>query len=376
MRDVIFTFFHTSWAHGVKHGLTFPDDRLADTLLRHPHVERLLIVNPYRSVAGKLTARFRRPDDPAFPTTATRHLHEPLRLRRTDPPHPERSIARYEAAIHRAARRYGLQRPAIITAHPLVAGFGDFGWAGPVTYYAWDDWSASAPHRQWWPAYDRAYERIRATGRRVISISNKALARVGPTGPSAVIPNGVQPEEWQDLGSPPGWFAAKPHPRLLYVGSLDHRVDVGQARTVAGAFPQGSLTLVGTMLDEARFAPLRDVANVEIHPPVPRPEIVRLIGAADACLVPHARNALTEAMSPLKLFEYLAGGRPVAAVDLPPIAAVQGSVVLVPPGGDFADATRRALAIGPASEPDRLAFVAANSWASRFEDLLAIALVD
>ena len=55
-----------------------------------------------------------------------------------------------------------------------------------------------------------------------------------------------------------------------------------------------------------------------------RPEIVSLIGTAEACLIPHVGNRLTEAMSPLKLYEYLAGGRPVAAVDLPPIATVGG----------------------------------------------------
>jgi hypothetical protein len=44
-------------------------------------------------------------------------------------------------------------------------------------------------------------------------------------------------------------------------------------------------------------------------------------------------TALTEAMSPLNPYEYLAGGRPVAAVDLPPIAGVDGRVALAPVGG-------------------------------------------
>lgn len=53
---------------------------------------------------------------------------------------------------------------------------------------------------------------------------------------------------------------------------------------------------------------------------------------------PACRQRLTEAMSPLKLYEYLAGGRPVAAVDLPPIAAVDGRVALAPAGGELAPA--------------------------------------
>ncbi|WP_053226878.1 glycosyltransferase [Solirubrobacter soli] len=375
-QDVVFSFFLSSWAHGVSTGSSFSEDRLAATLMAHPDVRRLLIANPYRSLAGKLTARVRRSGDPEFPATATRQLFEPIRLRRTDPLDPARTVARYEARLRRAARRNGLERPAIITGSPLIAGFGDFAWAGPVTYYAWDDWLASEPQRQYWPAYEEAFRRVRERGRRVVAVTAKALDRIAPTGPNAVIPNGVDADEWATLGAPPAWFAGKPHPRLLYVGSLDSRVDVGQAQAVAEAFPDGSLTLVGTMLDEAQFATLRTLPNVEIHDPVAREEVVRLIGAADACLVPHARNALTEAMSPLKLFEYLAGGRPVAAVDLPPIAAVQGAVELVGEGGDFAAATRRALERGPAGEADRLAFVAANSWASRFDAFLELALAD
>jgi glycosyltransferase involved in cell wall biosynthesis len=372
-QDVVFTFFQSSWAHGAAHGFSFSDDRLADVLLRHPAVRRLLVANPYRSLAGRLTARVRRPDDPKFPSSPSAHLHEPLRLRRTDPVKPRRAVSRYERSLKRAAARHGLERPAIITAHPLIAGFGDFSWAGPVTYYAYDDWLASEPHRRWWPAYEAAFARVRELRRRVVGVSERALARVEPTGPSAVIPNGVEPTEWMEIAAPPEWFAAKPKPRLLYVGSLDSRVDGDQVRAAAAAFPTGSVTLVGTMLDEARFADLRAVENVEIHPPVSRPEIVRLIGAADACLVPHVRNSLTAAMSPLKLYEYLAGGRPVAAVDLPPIARVEGRIVLVPADGDFAEATRQAVAMGPATEEERRRFVAENSWERRFDQLLDLA---
>ena len=92
-----------------------------------------------------------------------------------------------------------------------------------------------------------------------------------------------------------------------------------------------------------------------------------MIGGADVCLIPHARNELTAAMSPLKLFEYLAGGRPVAAVDLPPIAAVRGRVVLVGEGEDFVPAVGSALELGPAPEDERLAFVREHAWSGRFE---------
>jgi hypothetical protein len=78
-------------------------------------------------------------------------------------------------------------------------------------------------------------------------------------------------------------------------------------------------------------------------------------------------------MSPLKLYEYLAGGRPVAATDLPPVRAVDPRIVGVREGESFADGVADALDCGPLAEDERLAFIEANSWQRRHDDLLALA---
>jgi teichuronic acid biosynthesis glycosyltransferase TuaH len=376
-RDVVFAFFGVSWAASVGRGRIMPEDRLAGALVEHPRVRRLLVADPYRSLAGEARSRLRGGDGAAFPRSETRTLHSPLRWRRSDPARPARAMCRYEQRLRRAALARGLERPALIVAHPLLAGFGAFEWAGPVTYYAWDDWTASEPHRRWWPAYDDAFARLRDSGRRVCAVSDGILRRVAATGPQAVVPNGIEPAEWLAPGEPPAWFRALPRPRLLYVGSLDSRVDVGQVEAVARAFDSGSVTLIGPMLEPDHFAPLRALANVTVRGPAGRADVSGLIAHADAGLVPHVRNALTQSMSPLKLYEYLAGGRPVAAVDLPPIAATRDPrVVLVGPGDGFAAAVGRALEIGPAGDAERKAFVQANSWDRRFERLLDVALAE
>ena len=373
---MIVVLYKGSWAAAVAEGLFSPESRLAGAIPDDPRVDRVLLANPYRSVAARVW-RSVRPRHSEPPPRERVHVHEPLRIRRADPADPRRTVARYEASMRRVAERLGLERPAVITANPVLAGFGALDWAGPVTFYAWDDWTSDFKRPHLVPGFEQSFAEVRAKRRRVCAVSEAVLSRIAPTGPHAIIPNGIDPAEWRDMDEPPDWFASLLSPRLLYVGSLDNRVDVEQLAEVADAYPNGSVVLVGPLQDDAHFAALADHPNVVIRAGMaPRAEVVRVIRAAEACLIPHVGNRLTEAMSPLKLYEYLAGGRPVAAVDLPPIAAVDGRVVLAPVGAALAPAVARALALGPAPEAERLQFLERHAWSRRFDELLAIALAD
>jgi glycosyltransferase involved in cell wall biosynthesis len=254
----------------------------------------------------------------------------------------------------------------------LVAGFAPLEWASTVTFYAYDDLAASQPLRRLWPAYREAYRRIRESGRAVAAVTPAILEQIQPTGPSAVVPNGVDPEEWAKPGPPPAWFTELPGPRLLYVGSLESRVDIGAIASAARALPDASFVLVGPMLDAAHFEPLRGLTNVLFFPPASRVEVVALVAAADACLIPHVDSPLTRAMSPLKLYEYLAGGAPVAALDLSPIRNISPRVQI---RDDLTEAIAAALALGRAPEQERLDFAQANSWQQRQEPIVRMALV-
>jgi teichuronic acid biosynthesis glycosyltransferase TuaH len=372
-RDVVFAFAYATWRTATSRGMCFSEDRLVETLMAHPRVRRLMVVETARSLPIKLVKDALRPP-PAFPAAPGVSLYSPVRLRRSDPRGQralERSFRAWERGVRRAAQRHGLERPAFITTHPLVPGFADLEWADSVTYYVYDDLAASPPLRPWWPAYEEAYRRTRERGHRVVAVSDAIVERIAPSGPHAVVPNGVDPVEWAAPGPPPDWFAQLPGPRLLYVGSLDSRVDVDQLARTARAYADGSIAIVGPLLDEGHFAALRAEPNVHLHGAVTRETIVSLVSAADVCLIPHVRNALTEAMSPLKLYEYLAAGRPVAALDLPPIRDVSPRVVIT---DELADSVAAALRLGPAGEDERRRFADEHSWRRRQDRIVELAL--
>ena len=235
----------------------FTEDRFAKALLSHPRARGLIVAEPYRSYAGRVRARFGPWREARFPTAPGRSLYAPSRWGRSEPLDPRRSVKAYEAGLRRRAEALGLERPAVISSHPFLVGLGDLDWAGPATYYGWDDWLASEPHRAWWPAYEAAFAGMRERRTRVCGVTPAVVERIAPTGPSIVVPNGVDPGEWEAPGPPPRWFTALRPPRFAYVGSLDGRVDVDRIAEVAAAFPDGTVAVVGPMLDDEHFERLR-----------------------------------------------------------------------------------------------------------------------
>ncbi|MBS1891809.1 MAG: glycosyltransferase [Actinobacteria bacterium] len=375
-RHVIFTFDDITWDAAQRRGMNFSQDQILLGLMDDPAVERLLVSNRPRSapiVAVK--DRIRRPVP--FPETERHRLRQPLRLRRDDPTGVaalRRHYATWERRLRRDAEEFGLERPAIITSQAFVAGFCELDWAGPVTYVAIDDFSAHPSYRRWRDDYLAAFAEISRRRRRLIAVSNAIVDKVDPRGPSLVLPNAVDPDLWGGRPTVPSWLEALPGPRLLYLGTLDSRLDVEASLAVARAWPEGSLVLVGPLEDRAHLGDVLAEPNVHHHGAVVHAEVPAVVAGADACLIPHHRTDLTVAMSPLKLYEYLAAGRPVAVTDLEPMSGIDGPVFRVPPGDDFRPAVAAALEAGPMTEPERARFIEANAWPSRRAEALEFAL--
>ncbi|WP_309707827.1 hypothetical protein [Pseudolysinimonas sp.] len=377
MRDVLFTFTFETWSDAVARGMARPPDRLALTLLEHPEVRRLIVADPPRNGARRLVKRLLGRQDAPFPTAPGRSHVAPVTWGGIDPVSisaQERQGRAYDAALAAAARQQGMTDVSVITASPFAAGYSSFDWAAGTTYYARDDWTQLPARRPWWPALQESYARLRQTGRPVVAVSRAILDRIEPTGEAVVVPNGVEPTEWVGpKPADPPWLADIPHPRALYVGTLDSRLDVPGLLELALRRPDLHVVLLGVVGDAEAVAPLHGVPNIHVLPPTNRAGLVAAVRNSDVCLVSHARTALTEAMSPLKIYEYLAGGAPVLSIDLAPVRDIDPRVLLTDTTAQFADRLDEALALGPADEQERLDFVAANSWRSRHERILDVA---
>lgn len=118
-------------------------------------------------------------------------------------------------------------------------------------------------------------------------------------------------------------------PRVLYVGALSSDRGLGVLGTVA-ARGLAEVTLVGR-----QESPIPPQPGLTLHPHVPHRDVPRLYDHADLVLLPY-QPALehADAISPLKLFEAMAAGRPIIASDISPIRDIlthEVNALLVPP---------------------------------------------
>jgi glycosyltransferase involved in cell wall biosynthesis len=135
---------------------------------------------------------------------------------------------------------------------------------------------------------------------------------------------------------------------------------------------------LGPRLDPAALEALRARPNVHFIGPVARDEVPSHLLALDCLLMPYLEDEWARHGSPLKFWEYLYAGVPIAAsgytalLDYPPPL-----VHFASPPERLAEAVSAALAAGTADRQERRSFALANTWddrAAEFESLAERAL--
>jgi len=168
----------------------------------------------------------------------------------------------------------------------------------------------------------------------------------------------------------PAEIRALPRPIAGYVGEVGAWFDTGLVRRLALRHPDWSIVLVGPASSEARGA-LPD-PNIHFLGRRPYSELPLYLAGFDCCLIPFRATPLTAAVSPVKLYEYLAAGRPVVSTPLPSVLPFAREVFV---GADrrFLEAADEAVA----SRHDDRATEARrrrareNTWDDRLDAILA-----
>jgi glycosyltransferase involved in cell wall biosynthesis len=295
----------------------------------------------------------------------------------------------YDFGLRAASRTRAFESDLVFTRHPQAAAAAVLRRL-PTILEVHD-----VPHGKMGPLLMRLFLRSRGA-RRLVVISDALLADLArefrlPQAPFAVVErDGVDLDRFADLPGPEAARTALGLPERFTAGYTGHLYAGRGVETIldlAGRLPAVQFLLVGGR--DADLARVRSAAagleNVSLPGFVPNVDLPTYQAACDVLLMPYGEKVAASSggdiaayLSPMKLFEYLAAGRPILSSDLPVLREVldEDTAVLLPPGD--VDAWAAALADLRADPAHRARLGAAAKtaaagydWRARAERILA-----
>lgn len=151
----------------------------------------------------------------------------------------------------------------------------------------------------------------------------------------------------------------------------EYNLDVPLLRELARRRPAWQWHFIGAYdLDPARppLAQTLAAPNIHFHPSMPRAALAQAARAFDVCVLPTPVTPFNLARDPLKVYEYLACGKPVVATNLEQLAGMP-YVTLTDGAVEFANAVETAARTPPDTHALEK-YLAAQTWAKRTDQLL------
>lgn len=281
--------------------------------------------------------------------------------------------------VWRAASALGIARPLLwLNPHSAVHMAGRMG-ERAVVYDITDDW-ISLTQKDWLRHLTAAQDAaLCGKADAVIVCSKKLFDMKRDMAPSLhLIPNGVDAAHYrrvQDSTLPlPPPAAHWPRPVLGYTGTVHpDRVDVGLVESLAGRFAHGTVALVGpNHLPAADEARLKALGNVQLTGPVPYAQVPDYMRAFDVCITPHRMTPFTESLNPIKLWEYLAGGKPIVSTNVACFRDYPQFVRLAANAEEFSEACQSALREPQTDRATRVAEAEQQSWKARLDQIVGL----
>ncbi len=161
-------------------------------------------------------------------------------------------------------------------------------------------------------------------------------------------------------------------PIIGYTGSIERRLDYTLLKEVINNNKDKSFVFAGPTSQEYIPEWFIDTPNIFLTGHIPYNDIPGLIKGFDVAIIPFKKDAVSQTIFPLKLFEYLGAGKPVIATNFNPDLEefTQGMVSFCENAKSFSLAIKNALENDNSDlKKSRIAVASQNTWEKRGNDI-------
>lgn len=243
-----------------------------------------------------------------------------------------------------------------------------------VVYDLLDDLAIYEPNERGMPLERtvRHHHQPLVDGADVVIVSNSVLANRhrSERDDLLVVENGVDLARFTPNG--PIAPSLPADPVVGFHGALAPWLDFDLVASVARLRPGLSFVFVGPVDPEVKdqAAALAELPNVTLIPAQSSATIAGFVRGFSVGILPFVVDKMTEAVTPLKMYEYLACEVPMVATPLPACVR-EAAVSTASEAPSFAAAIDAALDLGPGDRENLRRRAEAASWERRIEPLLA-----
>ncbi len=286
----------------------------------------------------------------------------------------------------RAARRFSRRTHDVVWTRDPLAFAAALQWRVPVVFETYrPDFALSPSFAPWRAATIGHTRRLRRVGETRMAgvVTHSALAAEAfiaagvPSERVLVAHNGFAPSLMEPALTQEEARAATglpaDAPLVIYTGHVGPQKGTDALIALAAAVPEVRLVIVGVDHDSRerqwveQCAATAGTSNLILVPRVGLRDVARYLYAADCLVIPPTDAPLTRyrrTVLPMKVFSYIAAGRPILAPALPDIEEVltdNVNAVLVPPGRVAEQASALRALLTDRSRANRLAASARES---------------
>lgn len=163
-------------------------------------------------------------------------------------------------------------------------------------------------------------------------------------------------------------------PIIGYYGAIAEWFDIGLLTELAIKHPEWTFVLVGDTVG-CDIEQASRLANVKFIGEMSYARLPQFLHRFDVCLIPFKKSELTMATNPVKIYEYLAAGKPVVSTRLPEVELIGDELVfLCDSMKDFDSSIKRALEVADneGMRIQRKRFAIANTWEVRYQEIMTM----